>query len=426
MPAFSGSLDEIARSRETLPFTSGPMPMSASTFRTVFPLALITGTGMLAMDLYLPAVPALQAGLGVDIRLAQATVAVFLAGLAASQLLWGAALNRFGPRRCMQAGVGLLAAASFGCAFAPGIEALLALRLLQGVAAGAAAVIAPSLVRASLPDEDAVKGIATISMVESFVPAAGPVLGTLLLPFIDWRGLFVVVGAVALVLLPFVVHIAPRRLPGLDHRDAAGYRQLLANPRYLHLMASHALCVGALLTFVASAPQVMAQVLRLEPSAFATLQVIGVAGFMSMASQSGRISRRLGTARAVQLGSAMQLALSAALCIASLVATPGFAVVAVYWAGFCGALAVRGPATFSDALALPPALMGRASALLVLALLAVGALGTQIVAPWLEGASLAPLAAAMLLMLIASGALVWRYPGPADPLSARGASVART
>jgi DHA1 family bicyclomycin/chloramphenicol resistance-like MFS transporter len=156
--------------------------MTASTsLRTLLPLALLTGTSMLAMDLYLPAVPTLQSHLGVGVAQAQATVALFLAGLAASQLLWGELLNRIGPRHCVWWSVSLLALASAGCALAPGIELLWALRLLQGVAAGAATVVAASVIRATLGDADAVRGMATIASIEAIVPAAGPVLGTLLL-----------------------------------------------------------------------------------------------------------------------------------------------------------------------------------------------------------------------------------------------------
>ena len=54
--------------------------VSSASVRMVVPLALVTGTSMLAMDFYLPAVPALQKSFGVDVTLAQATVAVFLGG----------------------------------------------------------------------------------------------------------------------------------------------------------------------------------------------------------------------------------------------------------------------------------------------------------------------------------------------------------
>ncbi|WP_082532895.1 MFS transporter [Pelomonas sp. Root1237] len=390
---------------------SPPASPSAS-IRTILPLAFVTGVSMAAMDLYLPAVPALQAGMGISVPLAQATVAVYLAGLAGAQLLWGELLNRLGPRRCVEVGLLLLVLTSLGCALAPNIETLLVLRLLQGVSAAAATVVAPTVVRATLADADVVRGIAAISMVEAIVPAAGPVLGALMLRVTDWRGTFWVLAALALLLLPWVVKIAPRRLPGLNLEHDAGYLGILRNRSYLRLAGSHALCIGALLTFLASAPQLLQHTLGLGTAAFALLQVLGVGSFMLGASQSGRLAAHLGHARVVRLGSVVQLV---ACTLALLAAWSGqqlpYAAVAAYWMCFCGALAIRGPATFVDALALPPAQMGRATALLVLALLAAGAVGTQLVAPFLGHAdSAVPVFAGVLIQLLVSAALVWRYP----------------
>jgi DHA1 family bicyclomycin/chloramphenicol resistance-like MFS transporter len=387
------------------------MPFSSS-IRTILPLALVTGVSMAAMDLYLPAVPALQQGMGISVPLAQATVAVYLAGLAAAQLLWGELLNRLGPRRCLEVGLVLLVLTSLGCALAPSIEVLLVLRVLQGVAAAAATVAAPSIVRATLKDADVVRGIAAISMIESIVPAAGPVLGALLLSVTDWRGTFWVLAALALMVLPWVVKIAPKRLPGLDLDHDVGYLGVLRNRRFLRLAGSHALCIGALLTFLASAPQLLQHTLGLGSASFAMLQVVGVSAFMLGASQSGRWSARLGHARIVRLGSGLQLGACTLAGLAALVwGNLPFAAIAAWWCCFCGALALRGPATFGDAIDLPPAQMGRATALLILGLLAAGAIGTQLVAPFMGRAdSTVPLFASVGLQLLVSGALVWRYP----------------
>lgn len=386
--------------------------VSSASIRTILPLAFVTGVSMAALDLYLPAVPALQSALGISVPLAQATVAVYLAGLAGAQLLWGELLNRLGPRRCMEVGLALLALTSLGCALAPNIEMLLVLRLLQGVAAAAATIVAPSVVRATLGEADVVRGIAAISMVESIVPAAAPVLGALLLRVTDWRGTFWVLMALSLLVLPWVVKIAPRRLPGLDMAHQASYLGIARNSRFLRLALSHALCIGALITFLASAPQLLQHTLGLGSDAFAMQQVTGVAAFMLCSTQSGRLAARLGHARIVRLGNAVQVGACALGLGGALVwgALP-YAALLAYWACFCGALALRGPATFGDALALPPAQMGRATAMLVLALLAAGAVGTQVVAPFMGQAdSAAPLFASVLLMLVASAALVWRYP----------------
>lgn len=397
--------------------------MTRPSLRTVLPLAVATGTGMLAMDLFLPAVPVLQQSLGTDVSRAQATVSVFLIGLAASQLLWGEAAARIGPRRCVQAGLLGLALASAACALAPSIEWLLAARLLQGLAAGAAAVVAPAVVRATLGPQDAVRGIATIASVEAIVPAAGPLLGSALLAVVDWRVTFWVVAAVALVGLPWALRAAPHRLPGADAGEALGLWQghaaLLRHRRFRRLALSHALCIGALLTFVGSAPQLMTHAYGLDATAFAGLQVAGVSGFITFALVSGRISRRIGPARAVRGGAIAHLVLVGALLAAAWADALPYAMLAGGWCVFCAIVAVRGPAAFSEALDVPPAQMGRASAQLVLALLVAGAIGTQLVAPAMDGPSAVPLLAAMLLLVAGSLLAVTPYPatpaGPAAP-----------
>jgi predicted MFS family arabinose efflux permease len=319
-------------------------------------------------------------------------------------------MTRLGPRRCVLIGVSLLVLSAFGCALAPDIGWLLAMRALQGAAAGAATVVAPSVVRATLPDEHAVKGIASIAMIESAVPAAGPVLGSALLLVMDWRATFWILGGVTLLALPFVVRVTPRELPGLDRSAASGYGAIVGNRRFVRLALCHALCFGALLSFVASAPQLMVHAYGRGAASFAALQLMSVLCFMAVASQSGRISRRFGAARAVQAGCWAHVALCGGFALAAWLGQPGYATVAVFWCAFTAVLAVRGPAAFSEALALPPVQMGRASALLMLAILAAGALGTQGVAPFMSGNSPLPLALAMLGLCVASLAMVLPYP----------------
>jgi MFS transporter, DHA1 family, multidrug resistance protein len=385
--------------------------MSASV-RTILPLAVITGTSMLAMDLYLPAVPALQQDLRLSVPEGQATIAVFLLGLAASQLVWGEALHRHGPRACVKAGLLLLIASSIGSALAPELYSLLAMRLLQGIASGASTVVAPTVIRATLPPQDGVKGIAAISMIEAIVPAAGPVFGTALLLLIDWRGIIALVGVVAIVAMPFAMRATPRELPNLDRSVPAGYGRLLANGRYGRLALSHSLCFAALITFVGSAPQVLLQVLKLGNSAFATAQVCGVAAFIAMASQSGRISARLGPGGAIRAGAAGHVVLCASFWMVTRVwpSFVGLPALLVFWMGFCGLLGIRGPAAFSEALAVPVAQMGRASALLVLMLLTCSAAATQAVAPFLQRGGLGAVVAAMLALSLTSLGLITPYP----------------
>jgi predicted MFS family arabinose efflux permease len=385
-----------------------------SSVRTVLPMALVTCTSMLTMDLYLPAIPNLQQGLDLSVEQGQATVAVFLVGLALSQLLWGAALQRLGPRNCVAAGMLGLLVATLGCALADSAAVLLAMRLAQGVASGAATVVAPTVIRATLAERDGVRGIAAIAMVEAVVPAAGPVAGTALLLFTDWRGTFWAMAILILLAIPFALRASPAKLPGHDVPAAVGYLNLLRDSRYLRVALCHALAFGALLTFVASAPQLFLQAFELGPGSFAVAQAIGVGTFIVLASQAGRVSDRIGAARAIQWGAWLHVVLCAAFLAAAAAGKVSFHGILVFWSGFCGVLAIRGPAAFSEALAVPAPQMGRASALLVLALLAAGAAGTQLAAGFLATGSLAAVAAVMTGLALASAALVIRFPRHQD------------
>lgn len=389
--------------------------MSKPSIRTVLPLATITAASMLTMDLYLPAVPTMQVDLGITVAQGQLTIAIFLLGLAASQLVWGEMLHRIGPRRCVQTGLLALILTSFGCALAPDLTMLLGLRLVQGIAAGAATVVVPTVVRATLPEQDGVRGIAAIAMIEAIVPAAGPVLGTALLLIADWRTTFAIIGVIALVSAPFALRATPAALPaqedeGEDEGGRVGYRALLRNWHFVGLALAHALSFGALIAFVASAPQVLPAFANTGQSGFALAQVCGVAGFIVAASQAGRISSRLGPRHAIQLGALLHGLLCTALLAAWWTERLSYPWLLAFWAAFCAVLGIRGPTAFSEALSVPNAQLGRASALMVLALLAAGALATQATAPFLPTGQLGAVALSMCALCWASYALVARYP----------------
>src|SRR3546814_10175822 len=74
--------------------------------------------------MYLPALPALAEDFAADAGQVQLTLSVFMAGMAGGQLLYGPVSDRFGRKLPLLAGALLFVAASFGCALAPGLDAL--------------------------------------------------------------------------------------------------------------------------------------------------------------------------------------------------------------------------------------------------------------------------------------------------------------
>ena len=381
--------------------------------RLAIPLASLTALGLLASDLYLPAIPVMAAQLGASIPSAQATMALFMAALALSQLAWGWAADHFGDRRTIVAGTALLGGGSLVCAMAPGIDWMLAGRLLQGLGAGAATVAVPALIRRRFNEADAVKALAMVAMAESTIPALGPVAGAAIVLYADWRTTFWLIAALSLLLLPMVARIVGRApAPALPASASGrrGYAPLLRNRLYLRYAMSYAVMFGALLMYVASAPVLVTHALGLGIEAFAILQICGVLAFMVGASAAVRMVKQLGQQRLVRAGTLLQFLAGAGLmgmALAGLAGTRGLVVLAVLAALFCAGLGLRGPATMGGALHAAGDDAGKGAGLLMFLSFACVAGATQLVAHFLHY-GLLPLGALLFAMVSASALLLPR------------------
>ena len=88
-------------------------------------LGSIVALGPLAIDMYLPAFPAIEQQFGAG---AQFTLSGFFIGLVLGQLFSGPISDRIGRRKPLLFGLGVYAVASLACVFAGGLAQLTALR----------------------------------------------------------------------------------------------------------------------------------------------------------------------------------------------------------------------------------------------------------------------------------------------------------
>lgn len=100
----------------------------------VLVLGALIAIGPLTIDMYLPALPAITAGLQTTETAVQLTLTGTLVGLALGQLLIGPLSDVVGRRVPLLAGLAAHIVASVLCVFAPNIEVLGGLRVLQGSA----------------------------------------------------------------------------------------------------------------------------------------------------------------------------------------------------------------------------------------------------------------------------------------------------
>lgn len=191
--------------------------------RVALALALLLGLQPITTDVFLPALPALTRALGATLEQAQLTMSALILAFGFAQLMWGPVADRIGRRRVLLVGLAMHALASIGATFAASIEALVAWRVLQGVALAAAVVCARALVRDLY---DPVEGAQVMSLGLSglaVIALLGPALGGVATMFAGWRSALALVSAAGIATLAWVAWRLPETARTLNpHATAPG------------------------------------------------------------------------------------------------------------------------------------------------------------------------------------------------------------
>jgi DHA1 family bicyclomycin/chloramphenicol resistance-like MFS transporter len=192
---------------------------------TFFTLGILSAFGPLSLDLYLPSLPRIGSDLGVSDGTIGLTLSGCIFGLAAGQLLVGPLSDRFGRRRPLMIGLFAFVVTSLLCAVAPAAWFLIVMRVLQGLAGATGLVIGRATVRDLAPSERLAHIFSLLGLINGLAPIVAPLLGGLLLHVMPWRGLFVVLGCIGVVITSLAVMFLPESLPP-ERRHKGGLGEL--------------------------------------------------------------------------------------------------------------------------------------------------------------------------------------------------------
>ncbi|MEO0982816.1 MAG: MFS transporter [Pseudomonadota bacterium] len=352
------------------------------------------------IDLVLPAIPALPDALGGDEATAQLVIAAYSFGVGAGLLVFGALGARIGRGRTFAAAMALMALASWACARAPTIEALIALRFLQGLASASAATFGPGAIRAMFTETGATKALGLLGSLESLAPALAPIVGLWLLSLGGWQVSFEVMAVLAALLAVAALWFRGAIPDAATAPPPGGYRRLLGSPVYLRYATTQALVLGGLLTFVFGAPAVFVRTMDGAVEDFIRMQVIGVSCFIIVTNLSGFLVHRFGAERIIWIGSGLAAISAAGLLIFALSGSRDFLLLAILFAPFNAGLGLRGPPGFLRAVIAGQGDDDRAASLMILMILGASAGGTALFAPFV-GYGLPALTGLVLAMELA-------------------------
>lgn len=279
--------------------SSAPAKLQRIGFGLILLLGALTAVGPFTIDLYLAAFPQITSDLGTQPAAVQLTITATLAGLALGQLLIGSISDAMGRRRPLLAGLSLYIVASMGIVFVTSVEALTALRFVQGFAASAGMVLSMAIVRDRFEGIQVGKALARLMLVVGVAPSIAPLIGTQFLLLGSWRYMFVALALFGVVLLALGYFLLKESLP-LSLRRSGGvgsatrsYGSLLRDPIFMGLALLSGFSMAALFTYVSSASFVFQAGFGLSAQEFALIFAAGAVAITAGTQINGAMLGRV-------------------------------------------------------------------------------------------------------------------------------------
>lgn len=280
-----------------------------------FTIVLLIGCmTSIASDIYAPSVPAIANSLSTDIASVQLTMAIFLFGIACSQLIYGPISEGVGRKSPLMVGIGIMALGSFIALFSPNIKTLILGRFIQGCGAGACAALWRTIFRDVFTGDDLAKWGSYLAVVITFVVPAAPALGGYLQEYFDWRASFVFITAYTLLAL-FLVGLGYKETSQYHHPErlkmsfvGKTYRILFTNRLFMGVTACTFLAYGGLFACIIAAPVFLIDKLGLTPVQFGWITFLGCGAAYGIAGWlNGRFVTRYGRHAMMRFGFSIML-----------------------------------------------------------------------------------------------------------------------
>lgn len=170
---------------------------------------LLSGTllAVLNQTLLSPALPAIMADTQVDATTVQWLTSAYSLVEAVVIPLSAYLIGRFPTKKLFIFGMSTFAIGSFLAAIAPVFAVLLLGRMCQAVATGIAMPMVFTVILLIFPREKRGSAMGIVSLAIGFAPAIGPSISGLLVDSVGWRALFLLVCALAIVIVLFAIFL---------------------------------------------------------------------------------------------------------------------------------------------------------------------------------------------------------------------------
>lgn len=263
-------------------------------------IALVIGSAMSGMHIFVPALPLIAADFNAAPAVAKQTVGLYMLALAAGQVVYGPLSDWFGRKPVLLAGVVVYTLTAVAATVAMSMEMLLVARVLQGAGGCAGLVLGRAIVHDTAGDRDAASTISHLNTVLLISPALAPMIGLWLAETWGWR----VIPAALAVAGALGVWGVVRRMPETSQRNArtvremgADYLALLRFGPFLAYVVAGALCTTTMFALLTSAPFLFTERLGRPVHEIGVLYTVLIVGILVGNFSIGRLLGRFGFER---------------------------------------------------------------------------------------------------------------------------------
>lgn len=246
-------------------------------------IAMIMALNAMAIDVMLPALPAIGDALNiVEENNRQLVLLSYLVGFGGAQLFFGPVTDAFGRRRILVGGLAIYSIASIGAIFASDLDSLLVARVLQGVGCAGARVSALSVVRDCYTGRRMGKVMSLVMMVFMAVPVVAPSIGQVVLLVAGWHWIFALLLFSGVAMLVWSAYRMPETLALENRRPmvlstiTSAYMTALTTRVSLGYTVGTAFIFGGLFAFLATSQQIFVDIFGLGalfPVVFAAIAI---------------------------------------------------------------------------------------------------------------------------------------------------------
>lgn len=260
-------------------------------------LGVLSAFGPFVVDLYLPSLPQLAQFFDTTASMTQLTLTTAMIGLAVGQLLLGPMSDKFGRKKPLIISLVIYIISTILLIFSPNIETMIVLRAVQGLSSAGSVVISRAVATDLYRGREMTRFFGLLMTINGIAPIISPILGSLLLEYIGWKGVFFFLAIIGIVVLLFCLRlkeslIIENRLKGSVLSTFFTFGKIIKNRLFMSYVGIESFLLAAMFAYIAASPFILQSFYGLSAFTFSLCFGANGAALVIGANIGGKLSNR--------------------------------------------------------------------------------------------------------------------------------------